>query len=107
MGFIAVYITHESQEEASRISEHLVRSKLAACANIFPIQSLYFWAAEMQRDSEWVSLVKTRPSLWERLKDEVELLHPYDVPCIARIEMQANEAYEDYILESTMDPESD
>ena len=101
MGFIAVYITHESLEEAQRISEHLVRSRLAACANIFPIHSLYFWVNELQKDQEWVSLVKTRPELWDRLVDEVELLHPYEVPCIAKIELQANKAYEEYIREAT------
>ncbi|MCB0706838.1 MAG: divalent-cation tolerance protein CutA [Saprospiraceae bacterium] len=101
MGFIAVYITHESQEEANRISEHLVRSRLAACANIFPINSLFFWVGELQRDLEWVSLVKTRPELWEKLVEEVELLHPYEVPCIARIDMQANQSYEAYIREAT------
>jgi periplasmic divalent cation tolerance protein len=104
MGFIAVYITHPSQEEATRLSEHLVRLRLAACSNVFPIHSLYLWSGEIQKDHEWVSIIKTRPELWEEMVVEVEINHPYDVPCIAKIEMEANEAYETYIRESTKEP---
>jgi len=37
--FILVYITHETENAAKKISDYLLNKKLIACANIFPITS--------------------------------------------------------------------
>ena len=99
MGFLAIYITHPDKATAERISGALVREKLAACANCFPIQSAYWWEGAVQNEAEWVSLVKTIPAHWEELVAYVEQHHPYDLPCIMRAEVSANAAYEQWIAE--------
>ncbi|NNE28414.1 MAG: divalent-cation tolerance protein CutA [Saprospiraceae bacterium] len=100
MSFLSIYITHPDEHSAKKISEHLVAEKLAACANIFPIQSNYWWQGEFQKDDEWVSLIKTTKEMWEAVNDAVEELHPYDIPCLIRHEVKANEAYENWIREN-------
>lgn len=100
MSFAIVYITHGSEQEAKRISDHLLEKKLAACANIFPISSAYWWQGAIQHEGEWVSIVKTTLAGWERVKQEVEKIHPYEVPCIMKIEVTANESYEKWIEDS-------
>ena len=100
MPFLLIYITHPDQETADRISGSLVNEKLVACANCFSISSAYWWQGAVAREGEWVSLVKTTPEKWEKVVAFVEAHHPYEVPCIMRIEVQANDSYEDWIRSS-------
>lgn len=99
--FAIVYITHETEEHAQSLSNKIVGERLAACANIFPISSCYWWHGEVQNENEWVSILKTTVDKWPTLKERVTKLHRYDVPCIMKIEVEANEAYEKWIVEST------
>ncbi len=73
---------------------------MVACGNIFPMKSAYWWEGKIQSDDEYISIVKTTTAMWQRVKEEVEKIHPYDVPCIMKIEVEANEAYEKWIEES-------
>lgn len=102
MSFIIVYITHSSEENAQKIADQLLQKKLVACANIFPIKSMYWWNGNIENENEYVSIVKTKPELWEILQNEIKNIHPYDVPCIMKIEAEANEEYEKWIRESTV-----
>ncbi|MEM8908863.1 MAG: divalent-cation tolerance protein CutA [Bacteroidota bacterium] len=97
MSFIAVYITHGTENAAQKITDYLLQKKLIACANIFPINSMYWWQEKIAQDKEWVSIVKTIPENWDLLQREVEAIHPYSVPCIMKIEVSANTAYEAWI----------
>lgn len=106
MSFITIYITHATEKAALELSQVLIREKLVACANIFPIQSSYWWSEAIQNENEWVSLVKTRSELWEMAEARISGLHPYKTPCIMRQEVQANAAYESWIQASTIDPKT-
>ena len=99
MSLIVVYVTHESESAARQLADAIVQQRLAACANLFPIHSAYWWQGELQHDAEWVSLLKSTPENWARLREAVEQLHPYDVPCVVKYEVEANEAYEQWIRE--------
>lgn len=101
MGFIMIYITHSSFDEARKVTTHLLQKKLIACANSFPVESSYWWQGMIENDDEVVSIVKTRKENWERVKSEVEAIHPYDVPCIAKVDVVANENYESWIHSET------
>ena len=101
MAFCIIYITHESEEKAKALADHLVGERLAACANIFAIQSMYWWEDVLHTEDEWVSIVKTTLDKWPLLRDRAEELHPYDVPCIMKIEVEANAGYERWIREET------
>lgn len=97
MSLIIVYVTHENEAEARRLSDLIVERRLAACANLMPIQSAYWWDGQLQHDQEWVSLLKSTADRWETLRDAIEQAHPYDVPCIVKIEVESNAAYEQWI----------
>ena len=101
MGFIAVYITHPNAEHAEKVLGKLLEKRLIACANVFPIESSYWWEGEVKNSSEVASIVKTSEEKWEELKSEVERIHPYDVPCIMKLDVEANDAYEEWIESET------
>lgn len=101
MPFLIFYVTYPNEETARRIAGRLVQDRLAACANIFPVSSAYWWEGAVQEEQEWVSVLKTRPELETRLEETILQFHPYEVPCIARFETRANAAYEKWIYDST------
>lgn len=97
MSFILIYVTHENQENAEKITNHLLKNKLIACANFFPINSSYWWKGKIQNSKEIVSLLKTKKENWEKVKQEIIKIHPYETPCIIKINVEANEDYESWI----------
>jgi len=100
MAFNIIYITNAREDEAQQLSDALIERKLVACANIFPIRSAFWWQQAVQHENEWVAIVKTTPEKWTAVREAVEALHPYEVPCIMKFEVEANDAYERWIRES-------
>jgi len=94
---ILIYITNPTKEEAKKIAEHLIEKKLIACANIFPITSLYKWNGKLADEGEFVLLGKTREENYEKIVDEVEKIHSYKIPCILKVPMEANKSYENWL----------
>ena len=98
---ILVYITHKNLEEAKKIISYLMEKKLIACANHFPITSVYWWKGKIENNDEIVSIIKTRDELWEPVREEVNKIHPYETPCIMKIGVEANKEYEEWVNSET------
>ncbi len=97
MPFIAVYVTYPNLKEAKRISTYLLKKKLIACANIFPIKSVYWWKGKIENSDEFISILKTRKENWKKVREEIQKMHSYEVPCITKQDVSANKEYEDWI----------
>ena len=94
-----IYITCKDEDEAVKISKHLLNKKLIACSNMHPIRSMYWWDNEIQDEKEFVIIAKTKEKNYEKIKEEVKKLHSYDVPCILKIDAEANESYNKWVNE--------
>ena len=92
-----VYITCKDEKEAVKISKYLLQKRLIACSNIFPVRSMYFWNGKMQNHKEFSILAKTISKNYEKIKKEVSKIHSYDVPCILKIDAEANESYDEWV----------
>ena len=81
---ILVLTTASSKDEARKIGRALVERLLAACVNIVPqVGSIYRWEGEIEEAEEWLLIIKTTRSAFERVRDAIKELHSYDVPeCI-------------------------
>ena len=93
--FSSVYITVNSEHEAKGIAKSLLDKRLIACANLFPITSLYYWNDKFQEDKEIAMIMKTRTSLMDKLIEELKKIHPYEVPCI--VSWNISRGYVDYL----------
>ncbi len=103
MKYCSIYITTGSEEEAHRIGLALVEEKLAACANILPVKSIYRWRGKIEESGEAAMFLKTRCELTDRLIKRVKQLHSYEVPCIISFPIEkGNPDYLDWIGESTL-----
>jgi periplasmic divalent cation tolerance protein len=94
---ILVYITNPTRDEAKKIAKHLIEKKLIACANIIQIESIYRWEGKLNDEPEFVIIGKTSEKNYEKIKEEVVKIHSYDTPCIAKIPVEFNEKYSEWL----------
>ncbi len=93
MDMIFVYVTASNEKESKNIVKTLIDKKLIACANFFPTKSIYKWEGNLKEEGEYTLILKTKESLFSKVKDEIEKIHSYEVPCITRIDTFPNEKY--------------
>lgn len=86
---IIVYIACKDKEQAKTISKKLLEKRLIACANIFPIESLYWWKNKIEEANEFVIIAKTIKTHFEMITDIVKDLHSYDIPLIEQWDVDA------------------
>jgi periplasmic divalent cation tolerance protein len=88
---------------AADLSTRLVEQGLAACINRFPgLTSVYKWEGEMKSGTEVQLVIKTSASAVDNLIDELQQLHPYELPEIIAVPITAGYGpYLDWIREST------
>lgn len=99
MTFTFLYVTASTEQEAKKIARHLLQKRLIACANIFPIQSLYWWKGKIQDEKEVVLILKTLQQKVKTVTTEIEKIHFYSVPCITEITVKPNEKYRGWLKE--------
>lgn len=86
-------MTAGNREEAARIAEHLVESRLAACVQMLPgMESVYWWEGKIERSPEILLLAKTTEDKFEELETAVRSLHSYDTPEIIALSVTAGSA---------------
>ena len=101
MAFLLVYITHPDMACAKKVTAHLLERRLIACANVFPVDSAYWWQGRIEESKEVVSIVKTETGNWDMLVSEVARIHPYKVPCIVRLDARGSEPFEEWVALQT------
>lgn len=85
------------------LARRLVEERLIACANLLPgVTSVYRWEGEVARESEVLVLMKTParrvPELFRRVRE----LHPYEVPELVALPVEAvGEAYAGWVRDET------
>jgi periplasmic divalent cation tolerance protein len=106
--YSTVLIMTPDLESATKIAESVVQRRLAACANFFPISSIYRWNDGVVRESEYALTLKVRTGDFDEVKTVSMQLHPDKVPCIVRYDIAAGlTSYLDWIRESTERPKLD
>ena len=98
---ITIYVTFPNSAEAKKIINSLLKKRLVACANFWPIKSAYWWQAKIQNDDEIAAFLKTKKENWEKVKAEIKKMHSDQVPCIEKITTEANKEYETWIKDIT------
>lgn len=82
MNLIAVITTVGSIEEAQKIATALVERRLAACAQISQIESVYRWKGDIHHDPEFRVLLKTTAARYREVEEAIRALHSYELPAI-------------------------
>jgi len=92
---VVVLVTAGNLREGEGIAEALVTERLAACVNVLgPLRSVYRWEGVVQRDEEYLLLIKTRRDALARLANRIADLHSYTTPEVVALPVCAgSEAY--------------
>lgn len=103
---IAVLTTTDSLDEARRISAALVERRLAACAQISSIESVYTWKGELQNDTEFRVLAKTTDERYPEVETAIRELHSYELPAIFALPIAyASKEYAQWVADNSSGPE--
>ncbi len=100
---VIVFTTTPTFKDAEKISSVLVEEKLAACVSIIgEATSTFNWEGKIEKEKEYVLMIKTRKSLFNKVLDRIKKLHPYKVPEIIASEVIfGNPEYLKWIEETT------
>jgi periplasmic divalent cation tolerance protein len=90
--------TFDSRETCKFFSNQIINQKLAACCQIFRIESIYFWKGEFTDESEFQLVCKT--VIKAELVDFIKSNHPYDIPEIIIQEVDTSEEYFGFVKQN-------
>ena len=79
-GYSVIITTASNEEEAKKIIDSLLGKQLAACIQMFPVNSFYSWMGEICNDSEVSLSIKCKSILFDEIKDDIISNHSYEVP---------------------------
>lgn len=102
-----VLVTLPDSAAAERLVQRLVADRVIACGTILPeVTSIYRWAGSVERATEAQVLLKTTVAGAERLVRLVPEIHPYEVPEVLVLPVEAGHPpYLDWIEASVGTPE--
>ena len=92
---IFVYSTFPNKNIAKRVGERLVRKKLAACCNIFPMDLIYSWREKIVEEKGFAVIIKTKKENFKKIEKFILANHPDETPCI--LEMSINRVTTRYL----------
>ena len=96
-----ILTTAGDKQSAEDIAWALVERKLAACVNIVPMQSVFRWKDEIEKQAEFLLIVKTTKEAFERVAAAVKELNSYELPECIEIPIETGTAsYLSWIAES-------
>lgn len=96
MPAVVVFITVSSPAEAKKISDALLKERLAACVNAVPgVVSRYWWKGKIETGKEILLIAKTVKAKVPAVIRRVKALHSYEVPEV--IALPVSQGNPDYL----------
>ncbi|WP_327044710.1 divalent-cation tolerance protein CutA [Microbispora sp. NBC_01189] len=103
--FLVVTTTQDAEEKARVLADAVVRERLAACAQVYPIQSVYWWDGDVRNETEWRIDFKTSAELAEAVTEFIKAHHSYDTPEVITVPIASGDpAYLEWVAAETKSP---
>lgn len=99
-----VLTTVPDTESGARLCRALLAERLIACGTVLPgARSIYRWEGRVEDEAEAFVVLKTARSRVAELMRTIRGLHPYDVPEVLVLGVEAgDEAYTEWVLRETV-----
>jgi periplasmic divalent cation tolerance protein len=94
---VKLVLSNVPPDRADAIARSLVEERLAACINLLPIRSMYRWNGAFAEDAEVTLLIKVAADRVTALTERLRLLHPYELPEILVLDIDAEHSLSEYI----------
>ncbi len=87
------------ENDAEHFAKMLLAERVCACVNILNgVKSLFWWDDRIDESREALLVIKTKESLFNKLKNIVKNNHPYKVPEIIGFKIDnINQEYLDWL----------
>jgi periplasmic divalent cation tolerance protein len=94
-----IYVTCPDIRQAESLSRLLLEEKLAACVNLIPqMTSYYWWKGNIETANEIVLIVKTTEEWVDKAIAKIKNNHPYEIPCAISFAIEkGNEEYLEWL----------
>jgi periplasmic divalent cation tolerance protein len=93
---LLVLCTAPDEDTAARLAHALLEARSAACVNLLPgVRSIYRWQGGVEEAREVQLLIKTRAARFAEVERVLRTHHPYEVPEIIALPVDAGGA--DYL----------
>ena len=80
ISFVVVITTTDNREKAQWLTDKVLNERFAACAQIFEVESRYWWKGRIENANEYRIEFKTKFELIKGLIERIKTLHSYEVP---------------------------
>ena len=102
MSALVVLVTAPSTDAALSLGRALVDERLAACVSVVPgITSIFAWEGKREEAAEALLVIKTESRRYAALEQRVQELHPYSVPEVLALTVEAGSpAYVQWVRDS-------
>ena len=87
---LRVLLVMAPPKKAQILARQVLEERLAACVNVVrPVNSLYWWKGKIDHAEEALLIIKTTKHNVMRLMKRVRMIHPYEVPEILVLPVEA------------------
>jgi periplasmic divalent cation tolerance protein len=76
---IEIHTTCKDLKEAEKIAKILLKKRLVACVNYFPVKSAYYWKGKIVKDTETFLIIKTKNENELKVISEIKKNHSYEL----------------------------
>ncbi len=97
MGLAMVITTYADMASARTEAQRMVRARLAACASMTPVTSIYEWNGAMQDAGEVMTIFKTAQDRAGALREAILAGHAYDTPEVITLDAESAGPYMDWV----------
>ncbi len=98
---IQIQISVDSLEEANRLANFLLSSKLAASVQQIKSSTQYLWEGKIEEAEEYIILIQTLASKFKEIESEIKKRHTYEVPEIIALPIEKiSKDYYNWIVRS-------
>ena len=102
---LLVLTTVATRADADALARAMVEQRLAACAQISAIDSVYRWQGAVQSEGEFRVLFKTTAERYPALEAALRSSHPYELPAIVALPVvKALPAFADWVAHEVCEP---
>ncbi len=100
--YIIVTTLCNNEEISNKIIDTLLQKKLVARSQVFKVHSKYWWSNKLEECDEYKLEFRTKESLFNEIKDEINEITDYEVAEISSYEIiSANRDFLKWIDDNT------
>lgn len=95
---IIIFVEIHKKSDALKISKALLKLRLIACYNLWPVESAYWWKGKILLDPGVHMMLKTKEANFKKIEEFIKKESGYETPEVIAIKpSKVNASYLDWL----------